>query len=172
MVYGAERISAAVFMSFLGVDPGQSGGIALVSETTAQAWKMPDRESDTVLLFRELLPRVTLATIEFVTPMRLGRDSGVQQGLGSTWKFGQHYGFLRGILMALGIPFTSVRAQVWQPALGIEKRGLKTGTQHKNATKDCAQALWPDLKVIHATADALLIAEWGRRTCSARGMSA
>ncbi len=150
-------------LKFLGIDPGHSGGLALVSSDSAQAWKMPESELGTATLLRELLPQIHLAMLEAVTPMGIGRDSKVKQGLGSTWKFGQHYGFLRGLLQGLNIPFATVRPQVWQPALGIEKRGTKSGTEHKNATKDRAQSLWPEIKMTHAIADALLIAEFARK---------
>lgn len=142
-----------------GIDPGQSGGIAILTLAgeIVGAWPMPETEAEVCEIMAEFGPRCLVAALERVTPMR-------GQGLGSTWSFGQNYGFLRGVLAALQIRREFVRPQVWQPALGIAKRGDKTQTEHKNATKSKAQELFPKQKITHAIADALLIAEWARRT--------
>jgi len=79
------------------------------------------------------------------------------QGVASSFKFGQGYGSLEMALTAAGIPFERVTPQKWQKALGCLTKG------QKNVSKRKAQELFPTMKVTHATADALLIAEWGRR---------
>jgi len=141
-------------MNILGIDPGQSGGVAQVvspgeflrGETFA--WKMPDTERDILDLLRAL--EIDHAYIEAVHSMP-------RQGVSSSFKFGQNYGFLRGCLIALGIPFETVTPQKWQKAMGCLSHG------DKNVTKAKAQELFPNLKITHATADALLISEYGRR---------
>lgn len=147
------KINMAKFKSAsIGIDPGHSGGIAIIGDGFAQAWKMPETEADTAEMFRDLTEwaETVFCFIEFVTPMP-------KQGLGSTWKFGQHYGFLRGLLIALKIPFDQVRPQVWQKVMNCRTAG------DKNISKAKAQQLWPELKITHALADALLIAECCRR---------
>lgn len=79
------------------------------------------------------------------------------QGVASSFKFGQGYGALEMALTAVGIAFERVTPQKWQKALGCLTKG------DKNVSKRKAQELFPTMKVTHATADALLIAEWGRR---------
>jgi crossover junction endodeoxyribonuclease RuvC len=85
-----------------------------------------------------------------------------KQGVASSFKFGQSYGFLRGCLVASGIPFEEVSPQVWQKELGCLSKG------DKNVTKARAQSLFPQLRITHATADALLICEYARRLWSRR----
>ena len=80
-----------------------------------------------------------------------------KQGVSSTFKFGLNYGFLIGCLTALRIPFEFVTPNTWQKALSCQSKG------DKNVTKAKAQQLFPHLKIIHTIADALLIAEYGRR---------
>ena len=137
----------------LGIDPGQSGGLALLDDSGAivHVQKMPETEHDTAELIVEFAPRIRFALIEKVTPMP-------KQGLGSTWTFGQHYGFLRGLLVALKIRFDQVRPQDWQKAMACRTGG------DKNISKAKAQQLFPQQKVTHATADALLLAEHCRRS--------
>jgi len=80
-----------------------------------------------------------------------------KQGVSSTFKFGQHYGSLLMGLACLEIPYERVAPGVWQRAMGCLTGG------EKNISKAKAQQLFPALKITHAIADALLIAEYGRR---------
>ena len=138
-------------MNVIGIDPGQSGGIAYIdSDGCATAWKMPDTERDVYELLRTMDRAGATAWIEKVGPMP-------KQGVSSTWKFGQHYGSLRMALIATEIPFEGVAPGVWQRSLGCLTHG------DKNISKRRAQELYPTLKITHATADALLIATYGRR---------
>ncbi len=138
-------------MNTIGIDPGQSGGIAYIDGLGhATVWKMPTTERDTYDLLETMDLAGATAFIETVGPMP-------KQGVVSTWKFGQHYGALRMALVALGIPFEAVAPGVWQRSMGCLSKG------DKNVTKARAQELFPYLKLTHATADALLIAEYGRR---------
>lgn len=77
--------------------------------------------------------------------------------MASSFRFGQSYGFLRGVLVACRVPFDQVTPAKWQRNLGCLSKG------DKNVTKAKAQELWPELRITHAIADALLIAEYGRR---------
>jgi len=142
-------------MTILGIDPGASGGIAIVGVVT-EAVKMPDTERDLIELVREYARQADRAVIERVSAMP-------GNGVAGMFKFGMSYGALRMALIAVGIPFEAVTPAKWQSGLGVPKRGGKTKTQHKNVLKAKAQELFPALKITHATADALLIAEWGRR---------
>jgi crossover junction endodeoxyribonuclease RuvC len=142
---------------FLGIDPGSSGGLAWLGHGQAIACKMPDTERDMWELIRgrERYQGKVFAVIEAVHSMP-------KQGVASSFKFGRSYGFLRGCLVASGIPFEEVTPQKWQKALGCLTKG------DKNVSKRKAQQLFPSLKITHATADALLIAEYARRTYNAR----
>ncbi len=143
-------------MTIIGIDPGKNGGIAWCHEigdwTTTGVEKMP--ETDTDLL--ELLCSISgegecKAFLERVHSMP-------GQGVASTFEFGRGFGALRMALLALGIPFDMVTPQTWQKSMSCLSKG------DKNVTKSRAQELFPSLKVTHATADALLICEYGRRT--------
>ena len=137
----------------LGIDPGVSGGVALVSADTAMAWKMPETLHDTWALFRGLAAGRQTITKGYIE--RVGAMPG--QGVSSTFKFGRNVGQLEAFLAAAGIPFEYVSPAVWQRALGCLSKG------DKNKTKAMAQRLFPGLRITHALADALLIAEYGRR---------
>ena len=146
-------------MIVIGIDPGVSGGIAFysgfVSEMTT-CEKMPPTESELSDTFVDWPSATTFAYIERV-------HSSPQMGVKSAFTFGQNYGFLRGCLVAHGIPFEEVRPQQWMREFGMKKSKTETPVQWKNRLKGKAQQLFPHLKVTLATADALLICEYGRR---------
>jgi crossover junction endodeoxyribonuclease RuvC len=141
----------------IGIDPGASGAIAWIDERGKSCVeKMPDTLQD----LWELVVSISLnagtgglgvrAYLEAVS-------SSPQMGVVSSFSFGRGYGNLEMALTAAGIPFERVRPQVWQKAMGCMTRG------DKNISKAKAQELFPDKKIIHATADALLIALYGTK---------
>lgn len=154
----------------LGIDPGQSGAASLLDKNGKTAlvgggydWfiRFDNTEHDVANWFKEVLSPlakdgVVKAVIESVHAMP-------KQGVSSSFTFGRSYGFLRGMLVGYGIPFQEVTPQKWQKAIGCLSRG------DKNVTKAKAQQLWPYCakSITHKNADSLLIAEYGRRFCSA-----
>lgn len=146
----------------IGIDPGASGGIAWITDGRPCVEKMPETLADLWdLIFRSIACRedryckdpakeCIKAYIEIV-------HSSPQMGVKSAFTFGNGFGHLEMALTAAGIPFERVRPQKWQQAMGCMTKG------DKNVSKRRAQELYPQLKVTHATADALLIATYGTR---------
>ena len=138
-------------MTILGLDPGKSGGIAWIMDGKPCVEKMPDTIQDLWDLIQDIsMPTNCRAFIEQVGPMP-------KQGVTSCFTFGNGFGHLEMALTGNRIPFERVRPQVWQKSLGCLTKG------DKNVSKRKAQELFPELKVTHATADSILIAEYGRR---------
>lgn len=139
-------------ITVIGVDPGVNGGIAWISSDGKPcSVKMPETERDILEAFRDIAKEgPCTALLEQVHAMP-------GQGVTSMFTFGKGYGGLRMALLACDIPFIDVTPQKWQKALGCLSRG------DKNVTKSMAQQLFPTIKVTHAIADCLLIAEYGRR---------
>jgi len=144
----------------IGIDVGASGAIAWIDERGKSCVeKMPDTLQDLWELICDItnFPRSAIdgrkykAYIEQVS-------SSPQMGVVSAFSFGRGYGNLEMALTAAGIPFERVRPQVWQKALNCLTKGSK------NVTKQRAQELFPNIKCTHAVSDALLIAEYGKRT--------
>lgn len=144
-------------MIHIGIDPGQNGGIAYISEHGAIVEKMPDTESEVADLLRLIKHqnKKVFALIEHVHSMP-------KQGVASSFKFGKSYGFLRACLICLDIPFEEVTPQKWQKIFIYNSKG-DSKTKHKNKLKAKAQQLFPKHNITLATADAILIAEYCRR---------
>ena len=164
-------------MTIIGVDPGMSGGIAVINGDYHTAIKMPETEKDIADYLDSIeskFDNYTKCYIEKIHTMPTTRPERIRcscgryhntlkivQGGASQGKFMQGYGFLRGVLIALGIPFDEVTPQKWQKEFVPTKLKTETKTMHKNKLKAKAQQLFPDLKVTLATSDALLIAQHG-----------
>ncbi len=143
-------------MIYIGIDPGKSGAVAVLEDDGRIDWmKCSETEHDiaTYVKWWSVMDVKKFAVIEQVSAMP-------KQGVSSTFKFGQSYGFLRGLLVAHLIPFETVTPAKWQTFMRCRSGG------DKNVTKAAAQRLFPDVKVTHANADALLLTEYARRTRS------
>jgi crossover junction endodeoxyribonuclease RuvC len=142
--------------AFIGIDPGISGAIAYVTD---KGWASCEP-------FKRGTPKDWLTLLQWIRnangdafAMLERVHSMPRQGVASTFKFGHHAGMCEAFLIAAEIPFEFVTPLAWQKAMGCLSHG------DKNVTKRRAEELFPTGVVItHATADALLIAEYCRRT--------
>lgn len=141
----------------LGIDPGMSGGLAVLPVDTSvepMAIKFGDLTEREIA---DLFWKTFLDSGEQVFAYIERVHSMPKQGVASSFKFGMNYGFLRGCLVTVGIPFEELTPQRWQKLMGCMTKG------DKNVSKARAQQLFPKMKITHAVADALLIAYCGRR---------
>lgn len=147
-----ESMSELPARGYIGVDPGRSsGGVAYVADGAVWCRKVSDlTDHDLWTIFRILGTLSPMhAVLEKVSAMP-------GQGVSSTFKFGASFGELKMALTAIEVPYTLVTPAKWQKSLGCLSRG------DKNVTKTRAQQLYPTAKLTHATADALLMANYAK----------
>lgn len=145
-------------MLYIGIDPGVSGGIGVVDDDgAALAFKMPATLGDLNALFDRIVDRETRPMFAYVERVAAWAPAGQRMGATSAFTFGQNVGALHAFLTAYGIGFDLVTPQRWQTVMQCRTGG------DKNISKARAQQLFSQIPVTHATADALLIAEYGRR---------
>lgn len=146
-------------MIYLGIDPGASGAIAAIEKNGDSVTQDFCKLSETP---RDVIEWICDTCIVAGLNEAVARIEKVNafpgQGVSSSFKFGQSFGWLIGVLDSMRIPYEFVTPQRWQKAMGCLTGG------DKNVSKAAAQRLWPQLKITHANADALLIAEYCRRT--------
>lgn len=137
--------------TIVGIDPGATGAIAAI-DSGADVWDMPATAKDLVDVLIQFKPHETIAIVEQAQSMP-------GQGLSSTFKYGVGFGTILGALAALGIPHRLVTPSTWKRQMGIDK--------DKGRARGLAQQLFPTAPLSrvkdHGRAEALLIAEWGRR---------
>jgi hypothetical protein len=147
---------------YLGIDPGLSGGMAVVTAhgpllATFPFAKATNHEIAETLeeWSRRYRPRAVLE--------KVGAMPG--QGVCAMFTFGVSYGFLQGLLTAFQIPFIDVRPQKWQQRLSISPRKKTEGKpEFKKRLQAKAHQRWPSRikELTLATSDAALIAEYLR----------
>jgi Holliday junction resolvasome RuvABC endonuclease subunit len=147
--------------AYLGVDPGASGGMAIITDDgrlVAFSVFKDASEDDIVADFKKLLGFSSAfhGRIEVVGAALEQVHAMPKQGVSSTFKFGVSFGVLKASLAWAELRRDLVTPRKWQAALGCLSRG------DKNVTKATAQRLFPAVKVTHAIADALLLAEYAR----------
>lgn len=153
----AARTGVATVTTILGIDPGATGAIAVLYDTGAHnVWDMPTNPHDLYGLLETIIReagRANMAYLERAQAMP-------KQGVVSMFNYGVGYGQILGILAACSVPYTLVAPGVWKRALGL------TG-KPKDASRVMARQLFPAAPLgrgkDHGRAEALLIAEWGRR---------
>lgn len=91
-------------------------------------------------------------------------DNKRRMGAQSMFTFGRNLGRLEGLLEGLGIPCRLVKARKWQDRFNLIQKKRLTQTEKKNLNKECAERFFPEIKMTHYIADAMLISYYGYRT--------
>lgn len=150
----------------IAIDPGASGGIAtLFPDGKVFALPMPETQGDILETLRDIFTNGSLEGSEVIAVLeQVGGFCGKGQPGSAAFKFGEGFGFIKGVIQAIGVRLEMVRPQAWQKSFSLgTAAGCASRTIWKNKLKAEAQRLFPSEKVTLKTADALLILEWYRR---------
>ena len=150
-------------MIFIGIDPGQSGAIAVIG-ASQQIYLLddwPGNEVQAAAIVRDIINMFKgtelRAAVEKVSSMP-------KQGVSSTFKFATNYGIWKGILAALQIPFIEVRPQLWQKGVVSKKQdGKAANVAAASRIFPTAPLTGPRGGMKDGRADALLIADFLRK---------
>lgn len=155
-------------MIIFGADPGASGAIAFIRSEAGAVEGVGTigndcSERDTCDWIESVLDDYNMQIFHAYIE-RVSASPGA--GVSGMFRFGQSYGRLSMLFTAHKVSFDLIGPHTWQQAMGCARpkgEAKESQTTHKNRTKARAQQLFPNLKITHAIADALLIAEYGRR---------
>lgn len=158
-------------MKFCGMDPGIHGAMSLIITDTNLGIVNYDAfnfdrmtEPEIAARLKLLMPdpeSIMKAPLPVVLVERQGtRPTDARPNIG---KLHHQWGMLRGILYAYHVRFDDITPAVWQRTFGLLMPKGTSPTFKKNQHKAAAQRLFPEVKITHSNADALLIAEHGRR---------
>src|SRR5262245_44884236 len=143
---------------YLGIDPGVTGGLALVDEHASilMLVNMP-ADDDRLLYATVCVPLLNYPLIPLHAVVEKVHASP-QMGVGSAFTFGRQYGRVLMALAAANIAYEEVAPRIWQRALDCLTGG------DKRVSRQMVTQLFPGCGCSSATADALLIAEYCRRS--------
>lgn len=151
----------------IGVDPGLSGGIAVLDENgkVVEVRKMPETMADiyNFLTNYSNLPSCCDKIYESVCYMENVGHGMPGQSSKSTAVFSRHNGHLEMALLALRIPTNMITPQKWEKFYQLGKSSGCEKREWKNKLKAKCQQLFPNENITLAVCDALLIAEYGRK---------
>jgi hypothetical protein len=152
---------------FGGIDPGQTGGLALLDSNRqfVAAWRWDPKEPrslyDYLLKYREVIEVVYLEEVRTFPREEKGLITVNQSLLVNA-------GIWEGFLIALQVPYLKVPMTTWQAAQGLfqwRKKQLKNIRQHSPLS--LARAWWPgaplDFQADDGKAAALLLADLAAR---------
>lgn len=131
-------------LHWIGIDPGLSGGLAIIDDKgTIRTFPMPvltigtKREINVTSLSGWLSGNAFACSMVGVEI----QHAMPKQGVSSMFKIGKGYGIILGILTALKMPFTEIRANEWQKVMFAGHPKANT----KNLSKKIAQQLYPSM---------------------------
>lgn len=143
----------------IGIDPGKSGGIALVSDSRTVVYPYSDEALITCL--KKARDWGNAKKVR-VCVEKVGAMPG--QGVVSMFSFGKSLGFIEGVLQAYGISYQLVPPQTWKKEFSL--------TGDKSNSIDVCRKLFPDINLLATNrsrkphdgmAESLLMAEYARR---------
>jgi hypothetical protein len=152
--------------TIMAVDPGLSGGVAVSRFGKIECYGMSETQGDLLTLIRDTATAGVVEGSELICVLEaVGGFVGKAQPGSAMFRFGEHFGFIKGVVQALGVRLVLVRPQAWQKGLGLGTAGgCSSKTEWKNKLKAEAQRRFPRVIVTLKTADALLLLDYATRS--------
>ena len=142
-------------MIFVGIDPGQKGGFAMIDENrnVLSCFEMPQ---DITEIYSQLkFYNVTLAVVEQAQAMP-------KQGVVGIFTYGTGYGKLLAAMEIAFTPYQEIRPKVWKKAFSLHSNKLDS--------INVAEELFPTItfmtkggRMLDGKAEALLLADYARQ---------
>lgn len=142
--------------TYIGIDPGKSGALALLTED-GHCTVVPFHESAYITILSAASGPSSVCCLE-----KVGAMPG--QGVVSMFNFGHNLGYIEGLLQAFDIPYQLVPPQTWKKEFCV--------TSDKNTSIEVCRKLFPHVcllptaksrKPSDGMAEAMLLAEYARR---------
>lgn len=145
-------------MIYIGIDPGAKGAMALVGVKDGPELIPFDRQRYIDRLWMYNIDGLDMiCCIEEVHSMP-------KQGVTSTFNLGKAYGWLLGVLDAIGVPFQTIKPQRWKAEFGLNS--------DKATSIEVCKRLYPNVSLLRTDrsrkeddnlAEALLMATYAKR---------
>lgn len=153
---------------FIGIDPGKAGALVCLDKDGKVKWaeRMPEDNKE---IARRINYTFNMRQPRPVVHVILEKAQAMpKNGAVSMFNYGQGFGIIQGILIALDVPHTLVPPARWAKVMHVgttaqdpKKRSLEAV---RRLCPGIAAPLTPRSKNPHeGLVDAYLIAEWGRR---------
>ena len=144
---------------YIGIDPGASGGIAVIDEKgIMMAYKCPKSSDEMSLLFQMCMGSTPAANIKLLMERVWARPTNAVR---AAFSYGVNYGQWLGIVATHEVEMNTAIPVEWIKWVGCPK-ALKRDVR-KRWLKEKAGELYPNVnKLTLATSDAILITHYAR----------
>lgn len=145
--------------TFVGIDPGKSGAIAVVEDNFVVEIQNFDLLTYKMVLQKYVLTKDKDTYAIFIEDVHAMPNQGVT----STFHFGENFGQICGLIMGLGLKYEKVTPQMWKKELRV--------THNKQTSINRALELYPSAPLLRTKlsrtpdnnrAEALLISHYAR----------
>ncbi|KAF0218814.1 MAG: hypothetical protein FD174_2597 [Geobacteraceae bacterium] len=147
---------------YIGIDPGQKGGLSLITNDgkAVEYERMPETPGGIYQFFTDAL---VASENQLVTVMESGGGGGSAVGTFAAKSAGLYLGYFRMLCAVVGVPLHEVHPATWKANMRVRSA--------KDTSIRMAEQLFPTVNLLFprctkkhdGCAEALLIAEWGRR---------
>lgn len=142
----------------IGIDPGKSGGLCIISKEGIKAYKCPKTAFEMASLFEVAIGNNPVSSINVTIEQVWARPTN---GSRHSFAYGTNYGIWFGIAAANEVEMNVVSPQKWMRSVGCPK-GMEVSIR-KKWLKSKAKELYPEIpKVTLSTADAIMIARYAK----------
>lgn len=160
---------------YIGIDPGVKGYIAVITEGEPGNMEFCSIADNDYRSISQFLKGVKKASGENCVCCMESVHAIFGSSAKATFSFGEVFGVLQGILVALGIPYHLVPPKTWQKEIWItEDKEYKAGKaiDNKRTSVNAARRIFPDVDFRRTSkcknlddnkCDATLICEYGKR---------
>lgn len=144
---------------FIGIDPGSvSGCICYMKGDLIEFCRVSkSTEKDIAVFLQQSVEHAELDGVE-ITAIIEGVHAMPTQGVSSVFKFGENFGFMKGVLVSCSIPYGTVSPVKWMNFYNLRNTEKLPRPQWKKLLRQRAEQLFPHLTIHADEADALLIA--------------
>jgi hypothetical protein len=156
--------------AYIGIDPGASGAIAVIDSdlklVVLRLQKVTDKDVSNFLQEISFNYDRVFCVKEKVWAMPAKNPDGTMRTMGAQtmFEFGLNNGFILGLLTAWNIAYEEKTPQTWMKLFSMKREKEESQTDYKRKLKEQAEKLFPNIKITNDMADAILIAEFNRRT--------
>ena len=146
---------------FIGIDPGKSGGIAVIDTKNGGCYAVPYSDKDLLDICQDTIQSGAAEHIVCCLE-KVGARPG--QGVVSMFSFGQSVGYIKGVLESFRIPYQEIVPQKWKKEFGLNSDKAASAETCRKLFPETNLLATPKCKKPHdGMAEALLMAEYARR---------
>lgn len=155
--------------AWIGIDPGANGCAAIIKEDGNIDVLRFSKSTDLDIwnwLYSQVLCYKCTCYIEKVWAMPAKNPDGSMRSMGAQtmFTFGENYGMVKAFVTVAGIPVDFAVPQTWQKLYGMKKDKGEDQPSYKRRLRSKAEELFPQFKFTADTVDAVLIANFCKKT--------